>query len=101
MDDSRQKGSAFRDEASGDSSSQSAENRNPLGAIGNDSLTGKGKEEKDGQSLEVQDPLAGLAPIDKFGLKGLRMLMTNYPSYGALMQGMDPNEFGLNVNSSE
>ncbi|KAF3811655.1 General negative regulator of transcription subunit 2 [Colletotrichum gloeosporioides] len=101
VDDSRQKGSAFRDEASGDSPSQSAENRNPLGAIGNDSLTGKGKEEKDGQSLEVQDPLAGLAPIDKFGLKGLRMLMTNYPSYGALMQGMDPNEFGLNVNSSE
>lgn len=42
-----------------------------------------------------------MAPIDKFGMKGLRVLMNNYPSYGALMQGMDPNEFGLNVNSSE
>ncbi|GKT85415.1 NOT2/NOT3/NOT5 family protein [Colletotrichum tofieldiae] len=42
-----------------------------------------------------------MAPIDKFGMKGLRVLMNNYPSYGALMQGMDPNEFSLNVNSSD
>ncbi|KAL0944371.1 not2 family protein [Colletotrichum truncatum] len=100
-DESRQKSGTFREEAAGDSSYQNPENRNPLGAIGNDSLTGKSKDETEPQSLEVQDPLAGLAPIDKFGMKGLRMLMNNYPSYGALMQGMDPNEFGLNVNSSD
>ncbi|KDN65125.1 putative NOT2/NOT3/NOT5 family protein [Colletotrichum sublineola] len=102
QDTSVDKSGALNAEASGDSSSsQAAESRNPLGAIGNDSVTGKTKDDKDGQSLEVQDPLAGMAPIDKFGMKGLRVLMNNYPSYGALMQGMDPNEFGLNVNSSD
>ncbi|KAF9881815.1 not2 family protein [Colletotrichum karsti] len=100
-EDVRSKAGAFRDDVPGDSSSQNAENRNPLGAIGNDSLAGKGKEEQESQSIEVQDPLAGLAPIDKFGMKGLRMLMNNYPSYGALVQGMDPNDFNLNVNSPE
>lgn len=42
-----------------------------------------------------------MAPIDKFGMKGLRVLMNNYPSYGALMQGLDTSDFGLNVNSPE
>ncbi|KAK2063537.1 NOT2/NOT3/NOT5 family protein [Colletotrichum caudatum] len=102
QDASVDKSGALHAETSGDSSSsQAVESRNPLGAIGNDSVTGKTKDEKDGQSLEVQDPLAGMAPIDKFGMKGLRVLMNNYPSYAALMQGMDPNEFGLNVNSSD
>ncbi|WYZ45263.1 hypothetical protein EsH8_VIII_000579 [Colletotrichum jinshuiense] len=100
-EDDRQKGGAFRDETAGDSTSQTGEPRNPLGAIGNDSLTGNANEEQENQTPEVQDPLAGMAPIDKFGMKGLRVLMNNYPSYGALMQGMDPNEFGLNVNSSD
>ncbi|GKT48673.1 general negative regulator of transcription subunit 2 [Colletotrichum spaethianum] len=101
QDASIEKSGALHEETPGDSSSQAAESRNSLGAIGNDSVTGKAKDEKDGQSPEVQDPLAGMAPIDKFGMKGLRVLMNNYPSYGALMQGMDPNEFGLNVNSSD
>ncbi|KAK1465891.1 NOT2/NOT3/NOT5 family protein [Colletotrichum melonis] len=98
-----ERGNSFSEENGGDSASQSAETRNPPGAIGNDAVTGNGKakEEKEGQSPDVQDPLAGMAPIDKFGMKGLRVLMNNYPSYGALMQGMDPNEFGLNVNSPD
>ncbi|TDZ61054.1 General negative regulator of transcription subunit 2 [Colletotrichum trifolii] len=99
-EDSRQKGHAFRDEVAGDNIGQGTENRNPLGAVGNDSLSGKAKDDKNDVS-EVQDPLAGLAPIDKFGVKGLRMLMNNYPSYAALIQGMDPTEFGLNVASPE
>ncbi|TQN72084.1 General negative regulator of transcription subunit 2, partial [Colletotrichum shisoi] len=101
QDGSTEKSGLLREETPGDSSAQAAETRNPLGAIGNDSVTGKAKDENDAQSPEVQDPLAGMAPIDKFGMKGLRVLMNNYPSYGALMQGMDPNEFGLNVNSSD
>ncbi|KAK1729518.1 NOT2/NOT3/NOT5 family protein [Colletotrichum acutatum] len=100
---SAERGNSFSEETGGDSASQSVETRNPPGAIGNDAVTGNGKakEEKEGQSPDVQDPLAGMAPIDKFGMKGLRVLMNNYPSYGALMQGMDPNEFGLNVNSPD
>ncbi|OLN88046.1 General negative regulator of transcription subunit 2 [Colletotrichum chlorophyti] len=100
-DDGRQKAGVFRDDVASDGASQNVENRNPLGAIGNDSVAGKTKEEDEVQAPEAQDPLAGMAPIDKFGMKGLRVLMNNYPSYGALMQGMDPNEFGLNVNSSD
>ncbi|KAF6814439.1 NOT2/NOT3/NOT5 family protein [Colletotrichum musicola] len=99
-EDSRQKVGSFADPV-GESSSQNAENRNPLGAIGNDSLAGKSKDDKDSQAPDVVDPLAGMAPIDKFGMKGLRVLMNNYPSYGALMQGLDTSDFGLNVNSPE
>jgi CCR4-NOT transcription complex subunit 2 len=75
--------------------------RNPLGAIGNDAPTIKPKEDKENRAPEVQDPLAGMAPIDKFGLKGLRMLMNNYPDYNALVVGLDPSSLGLDLSSTE
>ena len=49
----------------------------------------------------MQDPLAGMAPIDKFGLKGLRMLMNNYDDYNAMVVGIDPSTLGLDLSSTE
>lgn len=82
-------------------SSAGQDTRHLHGPIGRD--TGKGKEvlTSSSQEREVQDPLAGMAPIDKFGIKGLRTMMNNYPSYAALIQGMDPSDLGLNLNSPE
>jgi len=90
-----------------------AVNRNPLGAIGNDAPTASGKAKDEGKSTTggaqlaaataevVQDPLEGMAPIDKFGLKGLRTLMATFPDYNALTCGIDPTSLGLDLNSPE
>ncbi len=76
--------------------------RNPLGAIGNDPPTaGKGKEEDKTPASQVQDPLEGMAPIDKWGLKGLRTLMNNFPDYNALTCGIDPATLGIDMRSTE
>ncbi|KAK3390910.1 hypothetical protein B0H63DRAFT_466762 [Podospora didyma] len=75
--------------------------RNPLGAIGNDPPTGKVKDEDKGRPSEVQDPLEGMAPNDKWGLKGLRTLMNNFPDYNALTCGIDPSVLGLDLSSTE
>lgn len=75
--------------------------RNPLGAIGNDPPTGKGKEEEKGPASQVQDPLEGMTPIDKWGLKGLRTLMNNFPDYNALTCGLDPATLGVDMRSTE
>lgn len=48
-----------------------------------------------------QDPLAGMSESDKWGIKGLLALMSKYPSYGALVHGMDPAHFNLDLNSQE
>ena len=77
------------------------EGRNPLGAIGNEGSSSKGKEVKDDYGTPVVDPLAGMAPIDRWGLKGLRTLMNNYPDYNALLYGMDPSSLGLDLSSPE
>lgn len=58
---------------------------------------GKAKEVEDG----VTGPLEGMSDIDKFGMKGFHTMMNNYPAYAAMMQGMDPNELGLNIASPE
>ncbi|KAJ9138930.1 General negative regulator of transcription subunit 2 [Pleurostoma richardsiae] len=84
-----------------DSASQSAGPSNPLGAIGNDAPSSKAKDEKDDDAPQPHDPLEGMAPIDKFGLKGLRTLMNNYPDYNALICGIDPASLGLDLSSSE
>ena len=85
-----------------DVSPQINDNRNPLGAIGNDAPTGKGKEEQEGHGRpEPVDPLNGMAEIDKWGLKGLRTLMNNYPDFNALTIGIDPNSLGLDLQSPE
>ena len=80
---------------------QPPESRNSLGAIGNDVPAGKAKEETESEAPAVQDPLAGMAPIDKWGLKGLRTLMNNYPDYNALICGIDPSTLGVDINSNE
>jgi CCR4-NOT transcription complex subunit 2 len=84
-----------------DEPSQTSEPRNPLGAIGNDLASGQTEDEKDGQVAEIQDPLAGMSPVDKWGIKGFRTLMANYPDYTALILGIDPSNLGLDVNSPE
>lgn len=124
-EETRQKPPGFRDEALTSSqtsaqdqaaaaaAAQLTDGRNPLGAIGsNDTpssggkagggggVVGSGGDEKDGESpVVVHDPLAGMAPIDRWGIKGLRTLMNNYPDYTALMTGMDPTGFGLDLTS--
>lgn len=98
--EARQKLTGYQDVKS-DGGLQGLGNRNPLGAIGNDPPTGKAKEEESVHGSEVQDPLEGMAPIDKWGLKGLRTLMNNYPDYNALACGIDPSTLGLDINSPE
>lgn len=107
-EEQRQKPPGFRDDSLASQSSsqevaaQSSESQHPLGAIGNDMLLGaKAKDEKGTQSPSVNDPLAGMAPIDKWGIKGLRTLMNNYPDYQAAITGIDPQLFGLNLQSTE
>ncbi|KAK0722231.1 hypothetical protein B0T26DRAFT_770521 [Lasiosphaeria miniovina] len=95
-DEGRQKppgyweGSMTSQSSVGDSSSQLLGSRNPLGAIGNEPPAGKVKEDDKDQTGDVQDPLEGMAPIDKWGLKGLRTLMNNFTDFNALTCGIDP-----------
>lgn len=49
----------------------------------------------------MHDPLAGMAPIDKWGLKGLRTLMNNYPDYNAAVTGLDPTTLGIDFTSPQ
>ncbi|KAH8879694.1 hypothetical protein GQ53DRAFT_833953 [Thozetella sp. PMI_491] len=103
-DEGRQK--TFREDSMasqssiGDGTPLSPDSRNPLGAIGNDAPSGKGKEQ-DSSRPGVKDPLEGMAPIDKWGLKGLRTLMNNYPDYNAIVMGIDPTTLGFDLNSNE
>jgi hypothetical protein len=92
----RQKPPGYRED-----SADAASGRNPLGAIGNDPPSGKGKEEEKATASQVQDPLEGMAPIDKWGLKGLRTLMNNFPDYNALTCGIDPATLGVDMRSTE
>ena len=50
---------------------------------------------------EVVDPLEGMPEVDKWGIKGLRTLMNNYPDYHAMVVGMDPTSLGLDMGSQE
>jgi CCR4-NOT transcription complex subunit 2 len=77
--------------------------RNPLGAIGKDAPSGRLAEDGEtrAQQTDVQDPLAGMAEIDKWGIKGLRTLMNNYPDYNAMVIGLDPSTLGLDLSSPE
>ncbi|POR37551.1 NOT2 family protein, partial [Tolypocladium paradoxum] len=103
----RQKPTLFRDDgfskssAATDGTTQGAEIRNPLGAIGAEGSAGKSKDDKATQSPEAVDPLAGMAAVDKWGIKGLRTLMNNYPDFHAMVVGMDPATLGVDMNSQE
>lgn len=50
---------------------------------------------------EVQDPLAHMTEIDRFGLKGFSYMMNNFPDYTALVTGSDVANLGFDLNSSE
>ncbi|KAL2267636.1 hypothetical protein VTJ83DRAFT_4913 [Remersonia thermophila] len=75
--------------------------RNPPGAIGTNPSSSKAKEEEKANASQVQDPLEGMAPIDKWGLKGLRTLMNNFPDYNALTCGLDPATLGIEMRSGD
>lgn len=53
------------------------------------------------QDDEIIDPLEGMSEIDRWGIKGLRTLMNNYPDYHAMVVGMDPTSLGLDMSSQE
>lgn len=100
--DGRQK-SGFREDSitANEGSPQDPESQSALGAIGNVPVSSKAKEDEEAAGPEAQDPLAGMPPADKWGLKGLRTLMNNYPDYNAMVLGIDPNSLGLDLSSSE
>jgi len=50
---------------------------------------------------DVQDPLANMNELDRWGLKGFSLMMNNFPDYAALVTGTDINGLGLDLNSSE
>lgn len=62
---------------------------------------GKSKDDKTSQHPDPVDPLAGMAAVDKWGIKGLRTLMNNYPDFHAMVVGMDPSTLGLDLSSQE
>lgn len=67
------------------------------GPIGSKQAMEKPKEEDE----EVTDPLPGMAAVDKWGIKGLRTLMHNYPDYQSMIVGIDPGQLGLDLTSQE
>ncbi|KAH8194244.1 hypothetical protein TruAng_011590 [Truncatella angustata] len=101
-DEPRQKPPGFRQDsvASPSSAQEAPEGRLALGAIGNEIPSGK-ESDQDSQSSAVHDPLAGMPPLDKWGIKGLRTLMNNYQDYTSAVTGVDPSHFGLNLQSNE
>ncbi|KAM5378737.1 hypothetical protein ACJZ2D_004373 [Fusarium nematophilum] len=72
----------------------------PLGAIGNDDSAGKLNDDEP-ETPEVINPLAGMPAVDRWGIKGLRTLMNNYPDYHAMVVGMDPTSLGLDITSQD
>ena len=106
-DEVRQKLPSYREDVqeklspTAEGMSQSSESRSFLGTIGNDGSAGKPRSIKDDQAPEAVDPLEGMAEVDKWGIKGLRTLMNNFPDYHAMVVGMDPSSLGLDMNSSE
>lgn len=70
-------------------------------ASGNEGSTDPPTDEKETQAPDAIDPLAGMPAVDKWGIKGLRTLMNNYPDYHAMVVGMDPNTLGLDMSAPE
>ncbi len=50
---------------------------------------------------EVQDPLAGMNEIDKWGLKGFSFMMSNFPDYASMVAGENMAGFGFDLGSAE
>jgi len=66
-----------------------------------DSGIGSSQTNTDDASPEVQDPLAHMTEIDKWGIKGFSYLMNNFPDYAALVTGSDISNLGFDLNSTE
>lgn len=98
----RQKPPGFREgSVASHTSGNDAVGRNPLGAIGNDAPSGKAREEDRGQLPDVVDPLEGMSPIDRWGIKGHQTLMNNFPDYNIIGHGIEPSVLGLDLRSSD
>lgn len=78
-----------------------ADSHQSLAVAGIDGRSGRSKEESESLDPEVIDPLAGMPAVDRWGIKGLRTLMNNYPDYHAMVVGMDPTSLGLDMTSQE
>lgn len=61
---------------------------------------GKGEPAKEEPTRDYVDPLAHMSERDKWGLKGLRYMMQNFPAYNAAVIGIDPHTLGLDLNST-
>ncbi|KAL1902643.1 transcriptional regulator [Sporothrix stenoceras] len=80
-----------------------ADGRSSIGAIGGGGdAAGNLREESEAAANASQDPLAGTAPIDRWGMKGLRTLLNN-PEYSAMISGwgLDLNTLGVDLNSND
>ncbi|CAN8102730.1 unnamed protein product [Discula destructiva] len=108
-DEEARRASAFRKDGSAaqsgvpDAAGPSTDPRNSLSAAGNDGLTSKAGDvpAEATSTASPPDPLAGMSEADKWGIKGLLALMGKFPSYSALVHGMDPAQFGLDLDSTE
>ncbi|KAK4176700.1 putative general negative regulator of transcription subunit [Triangularia setosa] len=98
----RQKPPGFREDSlASHTSGNDAVGRNPLGAIGNDALLGKAREEDRGQIPEIVDPLEGMSAIDRWGIKGHQTLMNNFLDYSVIAHGIEPAVLGLDLRSND
>lgn len=81
-----------------------ADGRSSIGTIGggDGAHSGKQREESEATTNTGQDPLAGTAPIDRWGMKGLRSLLNN-PEYSAMISGfgLDLNTLGVDLSTNE
>lgn len=109
-EDEARRGSVFREDGSSfaqpsitDAAGPTSDMRNAVGAIGNDGTASKaGDVPAEGSaSAAPEDPLAGMSEADKWGIKGLLALMGKYPTYSALVHGMDTRDFHLDLDSQE
>lgn len=80
---------------------QPLETRNPHGTIGKDLPISKTKDPVWSSYRENENPLENMTSTDRFSFKGFRFLMSNYPDYLALVQGIDPQTLGLDLTTNE
>ncbi|RKF55307.1 putative not2 family protein [Erysiphe neolycopersici] len=57
--------------------------------------------QEESKNTEVQDILSCMSEIDRWGLKGLSMMMNNFPTYAALVTGSDLTSLGFDLSSSD
>ena len=66
-----------------------------------DSGMGSPQSNAEDSGPEIQDPLAGMSEMDRWGLKGFSYMMNNFPDYAALVTGSDTTNLGFDLNSTE